>query len=424
MSSPLLSSIPMVFILAGVVLYAVLAGADFGAGFWTLFSGPGRHGEEVRDSAHHSMGPVWEANHVWLIFVLTVFWTAYPRALGSIASTLALPLFIAGLGIVTRGAAYALRAGALGAREHVLIDGLFAVSSILAPFALGTMVGALATGSVPVGNAAGAHFGSWLGSTQVLDGAIAVVTSAYLAAVYLAADCTRRGEQHLARDFRARALAAGPLAGGLAVAGLVALHHSAHPLYHELLDGRALPAVLVSAVAGVGALALVYRRRFEPARYAAALAIAAILAGWALAQWPRILPGLDLREAAASHDTLVAVIVAVLGGGAIVFPSLLWLFRLSLRGGFDPVEATEPHPAGHEPSERPVLNAITGSVIVPARIAVATLIVGLGLLVGTDAPALHAVAVVALIVFVISGFLWLVPALLPDPPLQSGGGEE
>jgi cytochrome d ubiquinol oxidase subunit II len=361
------------------------------------------------------MGPVWEANHVWLIFVLTVFWTAYPAAFGSIASTLAVPLFLAGLGIVMRGAAYALRAGALGAREQVLIDGLFALSSILAPFALGTMVGAIATGQVPVGNAAGAHFSSWLGTTQILDGVIAVVTSAYLAAVYLAADCTRRGEAQLARDFRIRALVAGPLAGVLAIAGLVAVHHSAHPLYHELLDGRALPAVLVSATAGIVAIGLVCRRLFEPARYVAALAIAAVLAGWALAQWPKILPGLDLRHAAASHDVLVAVIVAVLGGGAIVFPSLLWLFRLTLRGGFDPIDDGEPAPA-----PAPVAHTGSGRTDVSGRVAVSALVIGVGLLVFADAAALHAIGVAALIAFVIAGFLWLAPALLPDPPARSG----
>src|ERR1700730_1060842 len=116
----LLQSIPLVFVLAGVALYTVLGGADFGAGFWQLFAGRNERGERVREFAHHSMGPVWEANHVWLIFVLTVFWTAYPRAFGSIASTLAVPLFIAVIGIVFRGAAYALRAGAASDRESGL----------------------------------------------------------------------------------------------------------------------------------------------------------------------------------------------------------------------------------------------------------------------------------------------------------------
>src|ERR1700756_3393737 len=134
-----LRALPMVFILCGVVLYTVLAGADFGAGFWQLPFGRGERAERIREHAHEAMGPVWEANHVWLIFVLTVLWTGYPRAFESIASTLALPLFIAAIGIIFRGLAYALRAGALTARESAAIDSLFSLSSILAPFALGSM---------------------------------------------------------------------------------------------------------------------------------------------------------------------------------------------------------------------------------------------------------------------------------------------
>src|SRR5689334_13285800 len=113
----MLQSLPLVFVLCGVTLYTVLAGADFGAGFWQLFAGRGAHAEEVREHAHHSIGPVWEANHVWLIFVLTVFWTAYPLAFESIASTLAVPLFIAAIGIIFRGGAYAFRLGASTRRE-------------------------------------------------------------------------------------------------------------------------------------------------------------------------------------------------------------------------------------------------------------------------------------------------------------------
>src|ERR1700752_4789756 len=127
----MLQSLPLVFVLAGLALYTVLAGADFGAGFWQLFPGRGREAERIREYAHHSMGPVWEANHVWLIFVLTVFWTAYPKAFGSIASTLAGPLFVALVGIIFRGAAYALRGGAMSARESGMIDTIFSLSSIL-----------------------------------------------------------------------------------------------------------------------------------------------------------------------------------------------------------------------------------------------------------------------------------------------------
>lgn len=406
MSSAFLSAVPMVFVLGGIVLYAVLAGADFGSGFWTLFTGGGPHGEEIRESAHHSIGPVWEANHVWLIFVLTVFWTAYSTAFGSIASTLAVPLFLAGIGIVLRGAAYALREGASGPRESARIDRIFSVSSILTPFALGTTVGAIATGRVPFGDAAGAHWSSWLGLTSIVDGVIAIATSAYLAAIFLAADCTRRNEPELARSFRRRALAAGPLAGVLAIVGLVTLHHSAPALYHELVAGRALPAVIVSVVAGIAAIWLVYTNRFEPARYVAALAVTAVIIGWALAQWPRVLPGLDIRQAASSHDVLVAVIVAVIGGGAIVFPSLAWLFRLSLQGRFDEAAETEPTPTA--------LTTSADHTLLTGRVAVASLIIGAGLLIFADAKAAHAVAIISLLVFVVSGFLALVPALLPD----------
>src|ERR1700752_1740885 len=163
----MLESLPLVFVLTGLALYTVLGFADFGAGFWQLFAGRGEHGGGVREVAHRSMAPVWEANHVWLIFVLTVFWTAYPSAFGSIASTLAVPLFIALLGIIFRGAAYALRSGAANRRELGLIDTIFSLSSILVPFALGAAVGAIATDRVPVGNAAGELFSSWLNGASI-----------------------------------------------------------------------------------------------------------------------------------------------------------------------------------------------------------------------------------------------------------------
>jgi cytochrome d ubiquinol oxidase subunit II len=140
----MLDALPLVFVLIGLVLYTVLAGADFGAGMWQLMSGGGKRGERIRDHCHHSMGPVWEANHVWLIFVLTVTWTAYPVFFGSVASTLAVALFIAALGIILRGASYALRSGAARTRELVTIDGMFAVASLITPFALGAAAGGIA----------------------------------------------------------------------------------------------------------------------------------------------------------------------------------------------------------------------------------------------------------------------------------------
>ena len=205
-----------------------------------------------------SMGPVWEANHVWLIFVLTVFWTSYPRAFGSIASTLAVPLFIAALGIILRGAAYALRAGASGPRESGVIDTIFSVSSVLTPFALGAAIGAIATDRVPVGNASGHLFSSWLNPTSIFIGVVAVANCAYLAAVYLAADAARLGERSPRASVPRRALGAGVVAGAIALGGIVVVNSDYHRLFHSLLTGDALAAVIVSFLAGVTTLALVW----------------------------------------------------------------------------------------------------------------------------------------------------------------------
>jgi cytochrome bd ubiquinol oxidase subunit II len=412
-----LAALPLVFVLAGLCLYTVLAGADFGAGFWQIFAGRGASADRIRAHAHDSMAPVWEANHVWLIFALTVSWTAYPAALGSIASTLAAPLFLAAIGIIMRGAAYALRSGASSRRELGVIDTVFSVSSMLTPFALGAAVGAIASRRVPVGNAAGHFFSSWLNPTSILIGVDAVAASAYLAAVYLAADAVRRGELELEHEFRIRALAGGIVAGALALAGLAVLNSDAHPLYHGLVRGQALPALIASILAGVATLALVYRRAFEAARYSAALAVAAIVAGWALGQWPAILPGLTVSQAAASHDTLVAVVVSVLAGGALLFPSLALLFGLALKGRLQGPGIAAPDVASTDrPAAKPALLA---------RGAAACLIAGIGLLNVADARWAHALGVLCLFGFIIGGFLAIVPTTLtskePASPPQSDG---
>ena len=341
-----LTELPLLFVLLGLTAYAVLGGADFGAGLWQLLSA-GSRGRPLREHAHRSMGPVWEANPVWLIFVLVIFWTAYPVAFGSIASTLAVPLFIAAVGIILRGTAYALRSGARSDREAIRIDLAFAMSSILTPFALGTMVGAIASERVPVGNAAGALWGSWLNPTAIFTGVLAVAAGAYMAAVFLAGDARRIGQEELARAFRRRALAAAAVTGALALIGLVVVRADARALFDGLTSGPGVAALAASAVAGLATLALLWRSAFEPARYAAAAAVAAIVVGWAIAQQPMLLPGLTVQEAAAGRATLVAILVGVLAGSLILFPSLALLFRMVLRGAFDPAatrQRAERHP--------------------------------------------------------------------------------
>jgi cytochrome d ubiquinol oxidase subunit II len=378
----MLADVPMVFILIGITAYTVLSGADFGAGLWTLIPFGGRTGAAAtRDHTRHSIGPVWEANHVWLIFVLTVAWTCYPVAFGSIVSTLAVPLLIAAIGIIFRGTAYALR-GVLDAGSGRGVSQVFALSSVLTPFALATVVGAIATGRVPVGNARGNVLTSWLNPVSVMAGVLAVAFSGYLAAVYLAADARRLSERALVRDFRLRALLAGAVAGALALAGLVVVRFSAAALWHGLTSGAGLALVVISGVAGSGTLVLVFWSRFELARVSAAVAVAAVVAGWAAAQEPYLLPGLTVRAAAAGRATLIATIVGVAVGAAVLVPSLALLYTLVLRGRLDPVAA------GASVAGAPsVAAAASGGRGVAARgrpawvVAVVSLVGGVGLLI-------------------------------------------
>jgi cytochrome d ubiquinol oxidase subunit II len=398
-----LYAIPLILALVGLALYTILGGADFGAGIWELTAGRGPEAEEIRDHAHHSIGPVWEANHVWLIFVLTVLWTAYPVAFASTVSGLSLPLLIAAVGIVLRGTTYALRSGTFSRLETRRIDTAFAIASLLTPFALGAAVGAIAAGRIHVGNAAGDLLTNWLHPVSIVVGALAVAAAAYLAAVFLAADAVRIGDDALARRFRTRALIAGTIAGAIAVAGLIVIEADVPRLWSRLSGTPGLPALILSLAAGCGTLALVWARRYEAARVGAAIAVAATIAGWALAQNPIFLPGLTVARAAAPHDTLVLIVIAVLAGAIIVLPSLGFLFSLVLRGHFDPGREHDivPTPLPTHGWARP--QAL-------GRVAGACLLVGVVLLVFTDAQAEHAVGVVALLAFVVVAFA----ALRPD----------
>ena len=402
-----LADVPLILLLAGLVAYAVLGGADFGAGFWQLWGGRGERDRALREHAHHAMGPVWETNHVWLIFVLVICWTAYPTAFASIASTLSVPLFIAGIGIIMRGTAYALRSGTRTLREQRMIEVGFAISSILTPFALGAVIGGIASGRVPVGNAKGDLATSWLNTTSIFIGILAVATAAYLAAVYLAADAVRVGRSDLADAFRTRALGTGVVAGALALAGLPIVRSDAPRIWDGLTGGDGLAAVIVSGLAGVATLALVSRRRFGPARVTAALAVAAIVAGWALAQRPDILPGLTVEQAAAGHSALVAVIVGVAIGAIVLVPSLVLLFGLVLRGRFDP-QVVEPR------GTFALATRAAGTVPLVGVAAGVSLAVGGTLTFFFETSWAHIVGVSALLAFVGFGFVALASIVVSD----------
>jgi cytochrome bd ubiquinol oxidase subunit II len=324
------------FVALGITAYAVLGSADFGAGFWDLTAGSAERGGRLRGMVQRSMSPVWEANHVWLIFVLVIIWTAFPVAFGSLFSTLSIPLFLAAIGIIFRGTAFALRGQAATINEARVLGAVFALSSVLIPFFLGAAIGGVASGRVPVGNAEGDLVTSWLNPTSVLIGVVGVLTGAYLAAVYMAGDSQRAGLDDLVRAFRARALGAGVVTGVVALAGLLVLRDDARDLYDGLTSGGGLALVIVSGLAGLATMALVWAGRYGLARVTSAAAVAAIVVGWLLAQKPYILPpDLTLNQAKASDATLSAVVIGVAAGMVILAPSLWFLYRLVLQGRLD-----------------------------------------------------------------------------------------
>jgi cytochrome d ubiquinol oxidase subunit II len=312
----------------GATFYALFGGADFGGGFWDLIAGGAERGERPRALIQRSLTPVWEANHVWLIFILVVLWTAFPPAFSAIFTTLYVPIALATVGIVLRGCGFAFRKSIEGLSGRRAAGATFAISSLLTPFFMGTVVGAIASGEVPAeGN--GDAFSSWLAPLPLLTGAIFVASGAYLAAVFLVGDARRAGEADLERYFVRRALAAAAVAGIAAAAGLLELHAEARYVFDRLVD-QGLPLVVLSALCGIGLLAVLLRGGRSPLRPLAAGAVIAVIWGWGVAQFPYLLPtSLSIGEAAAPDPTLTTVF-AVFGVAALlVLPSLALLYSLS-----------------------------------------------------------------------------------------------
>jgi cytochrome bd ubiquinol oxidase subunit II len=320
-----------VVLIVGVTMYAVFGGADFGAGLWSLLAGGGDRGRRPRELIDWAIGPVWEANHVWLIFVLVVLWTGFPSAFEAIFSTLFIPLSLAALGIVFRGAGFAFQHTARRARGRALATTLFGASSVLTPFFMGTVVGAIAGGRVPVGNAAGDSVSSWLNTLSLVTGALFVATGAYLASVLLVSDARRAGTPDLERYFRGRALIAALVAGALAAGNLIALHSHAQSVF-DGLKGDGLPLVILSVLCGLAVLVLLRRGVLRGARVLAAGAVAAVIWGWAVAQHPYILPpDLTVSEAAAPSATLTTLLAVFGVAVLLVLPSIGLLFTLVQR---------------------------------------------------------------------------------------------
>jgi cytochrome d ubiquinol oxidase subunit II len=308
--------------------YAVLAGADFGGGVWDLFSSGPRAADQRRAIAE-AMGPVWEANHVWLIFMITGLFTAFPITFGVLGLALFLPFTIAMIGIVFRGAAFAFRAHGREAVGPLSPWGvIFGVASVITPFFLGTCVAAVASGSIhaPGGQLASGFLDGWTTPLAIVIGLFALSMCAYLAATYLMVE--NDDDPALLADFRHRAVASALASGVLALLALAISSFEA-PRLLQALFGRGLPLLLLALLNGPLALWAVVRSRPRIARVAVVAQVVLVLWAWAVGQWPYLVPpDLTIAGTAAPSDTLTGMLIVILAGGLLLLPSLWLLFRV------------------------------------------------------------------------------------------------
>jgi cytochrome bd ubiquinol oxidase subunit II len=319
-----------VILWAGVTLYAIFGGADFGAGVWDLLAGSGERADRVRGQIDRSIGPVWEANHVWLIFVLVVLWTAFPTTFSAVMTTLYIPLALAALGIVLRGSGFAFRHALPGPVQRPATR-VFGVASVLTPFFMGTVVGAIASGEVPAAGD-GDPTSSWTGLLPLVTGALFVIVAAYTAAIFLVRDSGAAGDDQLRDYFSRRALVAAVVAGAAAVLGVVALHRDARFVYDGLTSWPGIALVVLSGICGLAALGLLVSGRYRGLRVTAVGAGVAMIWGYFAAAFPYMLPtSLTISDAAGASGTLTAVIVVFVAAVVTVIPSLALLYVLSQR---------------------------------------------------------------------------------------------
>ncbi len=326
-----MSTLVVVILWAGVVVYAVSGGADFGSGFWDALSGSPEEGSDDRKRIDRSIGPVWEANHVWLIFILVYLWTGFPTAFAAIVTALFVPLIGVAVGITLRGAAFALRKSSSTFAQARLFGTAFALSSIVTPFFMGAAVGAIASGRVPLSGDVD-PLTVWLGPTSMLGGVLAVGTCAWLAAVFLAADSARDGEDELAAAFSARAMWSGVVVGLISIVGIFVLETDA-PTLADGLERAGAPLLTASGVGGLAAMWLLRQDRPGEARAPAIAAVVAIVVGWGVGQYPWILVDeVEIDDVVAGRATLIGLVIAFVGAAVLVVPSLAWLFRLTNLG--------------------------------------------------------------------------------------------
>ena len=325
---------PLEVIIAGVmvaslVLYALLGGADYGGGVWDLFAF-GRRASAQRELIAEAISPVWEANHVWLILVIVILFTAFPPAFAAIATALHIPITLLLIGIVLRGTAFTFRTYDVQRddvqRRWSLI---FSIASIITPILLGTILGAIASGTIRVenGRLMSGFLRSWLAPFPFAVGVFALALFAFLAAVYLTVEAQTR---ELQEDFRWRALVAGVVVGVLALTVFVLAKNGA-PTVRAGISRTwwALGLHLLTAIFATSAFIALWTRRYKVARFCAAAQVTLILLGWAFAQYPYLIePDFTISSAAAPAATLELLLAALIAGALVLFPSYYYLFRI------------------------------------------------------------------------------------------------
>lgn len=327
----MLANTIVAIIWVGVLAYSVFGGADFGSGMWDLLAGDAERGAAARKRIDRSIGPVWEANHVWLIFILVFLWTAFPDVFAAVMTALFIPFILAGVGIIFRGGAFVFRKSSSTLGQARFFGVLFASSSLITPFFFGAAAGALASGRVPLDGDVD-PWTVWMNPTSVLGGVLAVGTCAWLAAVFLAADAARDDEPALAQDFTNRALLTGMLLGVIALVGIVILETDAVTLA-DGLERWGAPLVILSAAGGLGAMWLLRAGTPERARVPATIAVVAIVLGWGVGQYPWLLVDeIEIADAAGADSTLWALIIAFVLAAVTAVPALLWMLRLTHQG--------------------------------------------------------------------------------------------
>jgi cytochrome d ubiquinol oxidase subunit II len=323
---------PLESVLAGVMLcaliaYAVLAGADFGAGVWDRLS-RGPRSAAQRLAIAEAIGPVWEANHVWLIFLIVLLFTCFPSAYAAASTALFWPLHLVLIGIVLRGAAFVFRAyGAPTAEAQAAWGRIFGAASAVTPLLLGMCLGAVSTGRIRVdgGVVSGESFSAWLRVFPAMTGLLALLLCAYLAAVYLAWESDRE----LREDFRRRALLTWLAAGVVSLATLLIAREEAPRLWARLTSTPANALLLAGVLLAPASLFSLWRRRFGAARVLGAAQVVVLLVGWGVAQWPYLIfPDLTVADTAAPASTLSLTAATLPFGLAALIPSLWFLFAV------------------------------------------------------------------------------------------------